>query len=53
MSIEISINEEDLIRECANSPFENIVILALKEVSKTLKNMEERLSFLENKLLEK
>ena len=52
MTSKVEVNETDLIRECANSPFENIVILALKEIGKTLKNMEERLSFLENKLLE-
>ena len=48
-----TIDESELIRECANSPFEHLVILAMKEFGKTIRNFEERLAFLENKLLEK
>ena len=40
-------NEEDLIRECANSPFEHVVILALKQITKTVKNQEEKINALE------
>lgn len=51
MTSKVEVSEEDLIRECANSPFESLVILALKEMSKTIKNQEERIAFLENKMV--
>jgi len=46
----MEVSEEDLIRECANSPFESLVILALKEISKTVKKQGEEIVFLKNML---
>lgn len=51
MTSKMEVSEEDLIRECANSPFESLVILAFKEMCKTIKNHEERIAFLENKMV--
>ena len=51
MSLDVSINESDLVRECVNSPFEILVLNAFKEISRSIKSLEERISFLENKMI--
>ena len=51
MTEEILVNESDLVRECVNSPFEILVLDAFKELSKEIKSLDKRISFLENKMI--
>lgn len=51
MSGKVLIDESDLVRDCINSPFEILVLNAFKEISRSIKSLEERISFLENKMI--
>lgn len=48
-----TITEEDLIRECANSSFEEITILTLKQINKQLISLRSEVDQLKAELAKK